>query len=59
MASGSGDFEAPFWVWVSRAGLICFKGRSVEGEVGGCLRFVVPFCSMGGGEGEDKGPRAV
>lgn len=39
----------PFEVCESISGLICFEGRSVVGEVGGCLRLVVPFCSIGGG----------
>jgi len=39
----------PLEVCASISGLICFTGRSVVGDVGGCLRLVVPFCSIGGG----------
>lgn len=37
----------PFEVCESTSGLICLLGRSVAGEVGGCLRLLVPFCSIG------------
>jgi hypothetical protein len=49
-SSWSGECDmTPFALCESASGLICFSGRSVVGEVGGCLRLVVPFCSIGGG----------
>jgi hypothetical protein len=50
MSFVSGDRCMSFVACVPFSGLICFKGRSVNDEVGGCLRLVVPvgapFCSM-------------